>query len=73
MRDEFGYVPQPGGADALTSMGEHFFASVLERDGMNLTAQAREFRTPLDPGDTTPAMWDAKPGRPGISTVARQL
>jgi len=73
LRDEFGYVPQPGGADALTSMGEHFFASVLERDGMTLTAQAREFRTPLDPGDTTPAMWDAEAGPFRYDQVARQL
>jgi len=64
LRDEHGLPLGPGGVDRLTAIGEHLFPSVLERDGHVVPPIARQYRTPLPAGATTPAMWNTPPAGP---------
>ena len=58
-RSKFGYVP-PSGQDPLLSIGQHFFPEVLENSGYAVTAQQRQYRTPL----TSTTAWNTPPGGP---------
>lgn len=68
LRDELGYNP-PAGVDPLTSLAEHAFPDVLERQGHPVPAANRRYRTTLAPAATTPGMWNSDPDSP-ISYVA---
>jgi hypothetical protein len=61
--EEFGYVAAPAG-DPLTTLGEHFFPSVLEREGWPVPMQRRRFSTSLPIAQTTPQMWNTPPDGP---------
>ncbi|MFD0360697.1 neuraminidase-like domain-containing protein [Nocardia sp. GCM10030253] len=63
MEREFGYLATTPD-DALQAVGEHFFPSVLEREGIPVTADRRRFSAPLTAADTTPAMWNSPPDGP---------
>jgi Tc toxin complex TcA C-terminal TcB-binding domain len=69
--DDFGY--QPAAADdPLTLLGEHFFPSVLEREGWSVPAARRRFSTALALGDTAPAMWNTPPDGPFRYNAAQE-
>jgi hypothetical protein len=68
LRDELGYNP-PAGSDPLTSLAEHAFPNVLERQGHSVAPADRRYHTPLAPGATTPGMWNSDPDSP-ISYVS---
>ena len=73
LREEFGFLPPSAGTDPLTDLAEHFFPSVLECDGHVVSQQARQYRTGLDPADTSPQMWNAGPGPFRYDVTAKQL
>ncbi len=71
--DQFGYV-SPGGADPLGELGEHFFPSVLEREGITVDPARRRFRVALPAAGTTPLMWNTPPDGPfRYDTTAQAL
>ncbi|KAI6777886.1 uncharacterized protein J7T54_000024 [Emericellopsis cladophorae] len=64
-----GYTSFPtmsgGTNDALQSLAEHFFPSAVARSGgRSVDARSRQWTAPLDPLDTSPAMWAADPCGP---------
>ena len=61
LRDEFGYLPS-GSTDPVAELGNHFFPTMLEQEGLTVGPQAREYRTPLAVADTSPLMWNAEAG-----------
>ncbi|WP_261561639.1 neuraminidase-like domain-containing protein [Frankia tisae] len=60
LADEFGYAPG-GGHDPLTSLAQHAFPHVLEREGQPVTPVQRRYLSPLRVASTTPGMWNADP------------
>ncbi|WP_431970063.1 neuraminidase-like domain-containing protein [Nocardia sp. bgisy134] len=68
---EFGYAPSAPD-DAWQAVGERFFPSVLEREGILVAADRRRFGTPLAAGDTAPAMWNSPPDGPFHYDLASQ-
>jgi hypothetical protein len=50
--------------DPLTTLGQHFFPSVLAREGWTTTTEQRRFSVPLESIKTTPVMWNSPPGGP---------
>jgi hypothetical protein len=72
LREEFGYGPA-GGTDPLTDLGEHFFPSVLERDGHVISPQARQYRAALAASDTDAQMWNDEDGPFRYDQAAAEL
>ena len=73
LETEFGYVPAPVD-DPLTALGEHFFPSVLEREGIQVPPDRRRFSVPLPAAGTTPLMWNTPPDGPfHYDTINDQL
>lgn len=66
LRMDFGLVPSTGTAtpDSLISLGEHFFPSILECCGHPVPTSNRQFRTGLNPMDTSIVMWECTPHEP---------
>lgn len=62
LREDFGYAPPPGGPDPLTSLGEHFFPSVLESEEIPVPHAQRRYRVPL--AGSQPQLWNTPPGGP---------
>ncbi|KAH8728864.1 hypothetical protein GQ44DRAFT_818552 [Phaeosphaeriaceae sp. PMI808] len=70
LRKDFGLVQSnnPEIVDPLVAFAEHFFPHVLD---CTIPPVKRQFRTPLNPKDTNPVMWEADPCEPfhyGTST-----
>ncbi|KAF4621569.1 hypothetical protein G7Y89_g14518 [Cudoniella acicularis] len=55
---ELGYAPSVEN-DPLTSLGEHFFAEALERDGQRVSYESSIFTTDLPVSATTPSVWNS--------------
>jgi hypothetical protein len=73
LESEFGYVPIAPG-DPLTALGEHFFPSILEREGTLVPPDRRRFSVPLPAAGTTPLMWNTPPEGPfRYDTASQQL
>ena len=60
---DLGYIPSKEN-DALTSLGDHFFAYALERDGQRVSHEASIFQIDLPASATTPSMWNSDPHTP---------
>lgn len=60
LSEEFGYCPT-GSYDPLTSLAEHAFPAVLEREGHSVAPAARRYIAKLAVASTTPGMWNADP------------
>ncbi|MEE8550195.1 MAG: neuraminidase-like domain-containing protein [Gemmatimonadota bacterium] len=65
LRSEFGFVGV-GSPDALETLGEHFFPSILLAEGGSSDPQRRQFRVSLapPPPPQLPALWNRPPGGP---------
>jgi len=72
LRDEFGLPDGPTGVEFLTALGEHFFPSILEREGHPVPTIARRYRVGLAAAATTPAMWNTPPDGPFHYDLAAQ-
>ncbi|KAF2272052.1 uncharacterized protein EI97DRAFT_237584 [Westerdykella ornata] len=61
LRGDFGLIQSdnPTTVDALTAFAEHFFPHVLDSFESTIPRVRRQFRTPLNPKDTNPLMWEA--------------
>lgn len=60
LTEEFGYALS-GPYDPLTSLAEHSFPNVLEREGHSVVPVARRYLTKLNAASTTPGMWNGDP------------
>jgi len=72
LRHDFGYEVPPGGADYWQSLMQHFFPTVLERDGVPVSVQDRQYRVNL--AAPSPDMWNIPPDGPfRFDSAANQL
>ena len=72
LRHEFGYDVPSGGTDYLTSLGQHFFPTILEHSGLSVATKDRQYRVNL--AAPSPDMWNIPPDGPfRYDNVAKQL
>jgi hypothetical protein len=72
LRQEFGYDVPAGGTDYLTSLGQHFFPSILAHAGMPVSTTDRQYRVSL--AAPSPDMWNIPPDGPfRFDPIAGQL
>src|SRR5262249_51864775 len=62
LREQFGYTAPPSGTDYLTSLGQHFFPTILEHAGIPVSAADRQYR--VDLSAPSPDMWNIPPDGP---------
>ncbi len=72
LHDRFGLPDGPTGTELLIDLGEHFFPSVLEREGRPVSAIARRYSVALAAAATTPAMWNTPSDGPFHYDLATQ-
>ena len=72
IRHEFGYDVPPGSPDYLTSLGQHFFPTIIEHSGIPVSAKERQYRVNL--AAPSQDMWNIPPDGPfRFDPVVNQL
>ena len=71
LETEFGYIPTLPG-DPFMAIGEHFFPSILEREGIPVAPDRRRFSVAVPAAGTTPLMWNTPPEGPFRYDTANQ-
>jgi hypothetical protein len=72
LREEFGYAVPAGETDHLLSFATHFFAEVLQAEGIPVDLSGQQYRAPL--AATSPPMWNTPPEGPfRYDTLAAEL